>query len=591
MFTFATKSESNDIRFDFNNLLNINIMKTKKLFLTGTVALVLLGGCNNDYDGQDIAGSKLVVSASIDQVNTRVADDGITWTVDDAIGVSDNLANPNVNIKYVAGSTAGDFSSATGIYILGDDEVTYTAYYPYAGNEGTSAGVQSFKIADESGVYVGHNAVDFMYATGTATRSNPNVAFLFKHQMSKVSLKITDSNAAATKAEGTPISYTLQGVIIDGTFDTATGEVKPGTTKGNVKVEAVLGASSSVILPPVAADGTAEAIQLVIEVGDKVYAGTLTPDLDGSQEYQYSVDLSKTESGEKLQIDSPTIEGWTPNDKGDIGVEEKINYNPTLEIGDFFCKDGTTIDKDYDLDKLEPEMKNSIVGVVYYLGNPTSTDPVLAADCPQCTHGLVVALNNANEESSAFGTAANGVYDWLSVKAEEEPDTYASYLETRITKENGDTGEPSAGVMQGYNNTKQFILATADNSEIIKDGELTGNTWSQVCDKMIEQLNFYRNNVSVSAAGSSDWYLPSWHELDMLRQNYSSVSGSFTSIGATLDRYEDFTNNSDGSCYWSSTERAANIIWVSPLHETVKTDKQQIARTKNKGYFRFVLAF
>ena len=46
---------------------------------------------------------------------------------------------------------------------------------------------------------------------------------------------------------------TLQGVIIDGTFNTGTGEITPGSTKGNVKVDAVLGTASSIILPPVAA--------------------------------------------------------------------------------------------------------------------------------------------------------------------------------------------------------------------------------------------------------------------------------------------------------------------------------------------------
>lgn len=218
--------------------------------MTSAVALALLSSCNNDYDGQDIAGTKLAVSASIDQVNTRLSDSGSEWTEGDAIGVSDNLSNPNLNIKYVAGSAMGDFTSTTGIYVLGNEEVTYTAYYPYAGNEGASAGELQFKIVDESGKYAGHNAVDFMYATGTATRSNPKVAFVFKHQMSKVSLNITDSNAPATKAE-TPVSYTLQGVIIDGTFNTGTGEITPGSTKGNVKVDAVLGTASSIILPPV----------------------------------------------------------------------------------------------------------------------------------------------------------------------------------------------------------------------------------------------------------------------------------------------------------------------------------------------------
>ena len=56
-------------------------MKMKKIFLTSAVALALLSSCNNDYDGQDIAGTKLAVSASIDQVNTRLSDSGSEWKV------------------------------------------------------------------------------------------------------------------------------------------------------------------------------------------------------------------------------------------------------------------------------------------------------------------------------------------------------------------------------------------------------------------------------------------------------------------------------------------------------------------------------
>ena len=68
-----------------------------------------------------------------------------------------------------------------------------------------------------------------------------------------------------------------------------------------------------------------------------------------------------------MQIDSPTIDGWTPNDEGNIDVEEEVNYNPTLEVGDFFCTDGTLVDKEYDLAKLTDK---TIAGVVYYVGNP-----------------------------------------------------------------------------------------------------------------------------------------------------------------------------------------------------------------------------
>lgn len=554
-------------------------MKMKKIFLTSAVALALLSSCNNDYDGQDIAGTKLAVSASIDQVNTRLSDSGSEWTEGDAIGVSDNLSNPNLNIKYVAGSAMGDFTSTTGIYILGNEEVTYTAYYPYAGNEGASAGELQFKIVDESGKYAGHNVVDFMYATGTATRSNPKVAFVFKHQMSKVSLNITDSNAPATKAE-TPVSYTLQGVIIDGTFNTGTGEITPGSTKGNVKVDAVLGTASSIILPPVAAGNAAEPIQLVIEVGDKIYAGSLTPALDASQEYKYSVDLSKTESGENLQIDSPTIDGWTPNDEGNIDVEEEVNYNPTLEVGDFLCKDGTTIDKDYDLVQLDETVKASIIGVVYYVGNPQPSvlyeyeDAVdaLKRDYPLCTKGLAVAISNAQEAADRFATAKYNYSDWFKAEGNQVAESYiGSALNLTSVFDH----------ILGYNNTRVMELAVAD----VNDNTLTG------AENFMSILTQYRENNVV--AGTSVWYLPSYAELKLMQDNYAVVSASMAKVGASLPQYTEFASANNEAFYWSSDLRGNSYNWVSPLADVPEDTNLFVGRTSSslKGYFRFTLAF
>lgn len=554
-------------------------MKMKKIFLTSAVALALLSSCNNDYDGQDIAGTKLAVSASIDQVNTRLSDSGSEWTEGDAIGVSDNLSNPNLNIKYVAGSAMGDFTSTTGIYILGNEEVTYTAYYPYAGNEGASAGELQFKIVDESGKYAGHNAVDFMYATGMATRSNPKVAFVFKHQMSKVSLNITDSNAPATKAE-TPVSYTLQGVIIDGTFNTGTGEITPGSTKGNVKVDAVLGTASSIILPPVAAGNAAEPIQLVIEVGDKIYAGSLTPALDASQEYKYSVDLSKTESGENLQIDSPTIDGWTPNDEGNIDVEEEVNYNPTLEVGDFLCKDGTTIDKDYDLVQLDETVKASIIGVVYYVGNPQPSvlyeyeDAVdaLKRDYPLCTKGLAVAISNAQEAADRFATAKYNYSDWFKAEGNQVAESYiGSALNLTSVFDH----------ILGYNNTRVMELAVAD----VNDNTLTG------AENFMSILTQYRENNVV--AGTSVWYLPSYAELKLMQDNYAVVSASMAKVGASLPQYTEFASANNEAFYWSSDLRGNSYNWVSPLADVPEDTNLFVGRTSSslKGYFRFTLAF
>lgn len=580
--------------FDFNNLIIINIMK--KILLTSAVLLALLSSCNNDYDGPDIAGSKLIVSGNIDQVNTRVSDTGTEWTVNDAIGVSDNLStNPNLNIKYVAGSTTGDFTSATGIYILGSEPVSYTAYYPYKGEEGTSAGEVEFSIVDSNGKYVGSSAVDFMFAEeATASRANPVVTFKFKHMMSQLRLNIKSGSAAVTKAE-TPITCTLRGVTTDGKFNTTDGTVTAGSTKGDVTIETMLGTPISVILPSVtASEGNKEAIQLIITVGDKVYSGTFTPELAASQEYGYEIDLDQTTSGGKLQINSLTIDGWTPNDGGNINVNEEINLNPTLEIGDFLCSDGTTIDKEASLDA---DMKTKIIGVVYYVGNPqpsvlyasnyTQEQDILKNTYPSCTNGLAIALNNAVNSSGAltgrFGVKQSGTNPkdykaWLG----EQADISGKYINTTL---NCTTMNES--YILGYNNTKVIELCAQD----VDDAEQIAS----LSTDFIDFLSTYRGQVTVS--NITEWYLPSSAELKQIQDNFAAISTSIIKADGTLTQYDwgTATDVTTDTFYWSSCIRGVNYAWVSGLVDNSSAGEKLFYPNKTsngtKGYFRFAVAF
>lgn len=526
----------------------------KRFFLAGVVALGMLTGCNNEYDGQDIAGSKLIVTASIDQVKTRVSD--TEWTVGDAIGVSDNLSqNPNLNIKYVAGSTTGDFTSTTGIYILGSDPVTYTAYYPYTGAEGTATGDIEFSILNSEGQYAGDSNVDYLFATATVSRENPTVGFQFKHVMSRLKLTINDSKGEV--AEGTDLSYTLSGVTTNGTFHTADGTVTAGTNTGNIVVKTTMGSASSVILPPTSATGTPSTIQLVIEINDKVYTGSFTPALVASQEYQYSIDLSNTGSGSKLQIDSPTIEGFTPNDEGDIHMNVTANYNPTLEVGDFICTDGTQIDKDYDLASLDAEVKESIVGVVYYVGNP--------GEDARYAQGLVIALNR------------------VTMDAANESDSYAAAWASEQPTSEVDGWEATAGlardvtVIRGYKDTQAWQTVTA--------------AWWDGMSSALE-------NYTVAApAEASGWYVPSQKELYLLQENTIAVNTSLNLLTGAEELWKETTfvtgaSNSRGSIgYWSSTYRARNAVLQYAGTMTDGKADDITGYTNRNGYFRLVFAF
>ena len=308
----------------------------------------------------------------------------------------------------------------------------------------------------------------------------------------------------------------------------------------------------------------------------------MKPALDSSQEYQYTVDLSKTESGEKLQIDSPTIDGWTPNVEGNIGVEEEVNYNPTLEIGDFLCKDGTTIDKDYNLEQLDEAVKASIIGVVYYVGNPqpsvlyngtyTETQDVLKRECPSCVNGLAIALNNAISKSGAvsgrFGSTKSDYKEWLNTQ-----DYASGYIDATLSINNVPTK------IVGYNNTKVTELA-ADNVE-------------NLGTDFVDFLNTYRTTVVIEEGKTSGWYLPSYEELNIIENNYAVISASITKVGGSLLQYSDYDAVASDRFYWTSDFRGSSNAWISPLCAVAEGTNLFSGRVSNgtKGFFRFAVAF
>ena len=265
-----------------------------------------------------------------------------------------------------------------------------------------------------------------------------------------------------------------------------------------------------------------------------------------------------------------------------IGVEEEVNYNPTLEIGDFLCKDGTTIDKDYNLEQLDEAVKASIIGVVYYVGNPqpsvlyngtyTETQDVLKRECPSCVNGLAIALNNAISKSGAvsgrFGSTKSDYKEWLNTQ-----DYASGYIDATLSINNVPTK------IVGYNNTKVTELA-ADN---------VGGLGTD----FVDFLNTYRTTVVIEEGKTSGWYLPSYEELNIIENNYAVISASITKIGGSLLQYSDYDAVASDRFYWTSDFRGSSNAWISPLCAVAEGTNLFIGRVSNgtKGFFRFAVAF
>lgn len=220
--------------------------------------------------------------------------------------------------------------------------------------------------------------------------------------------------------------------------------------------------------------------------------------------------------------------------------EVSVDKRP-LAIGDYYYADGTWSAQ---LDK-----GRTPIGVVFYVGDITATDPALKREHPNCNHGLVVALNEHEN-----GTAWQSNYEAYGAEIGIWTNQYAPQYEC-VTSGYELTDNLNRPI--GYNNTKAMELfnAAEENAE-----------WQ------IEPINFvveYRSKVPAPEA-SSDWYLPSAKELSLLMTGeYDKNIWDIRDTGASVENLKEVNKKIEkveGALgigqrlpgvlffYWSSTE-------------------------------------
>lgn len=168
-------------------------------------------------------------------------------------------------------------------------------------------------------------------------------------------------------------------------------------------------------------------------------------------------------------------------------VEFEVSDTPVAEpkIGDFFFSDGTW--------GTASNSEKTVIGIVFWLGDPTASDAALKREHPDCTHGLVVALNQkCSPWQKNYETYHKKVSEWIEAN------------ETDYSKPCSDGGDsdPIQNIL-GYNNTKaiEAFNNAAENAAWKVDA--------------VDSVVVYRTAVPAPAS-TSDWYLPSPKELSLL---------------------------------------------------------------------------
>ena len=299
-------------------------MKTR-FFALAALALTLVA-CNND--NENLNGDPVAAQFTADiTLATRAS--GTTWTGGDRIGITD-IGNDTRygNVPFILKN--GKFE-AEGKVIYVEDTKTHTfrAYYPYNAAGGILAATTDVTAQQNQ------PAIDFLFASGaTGDKNNPVVSFTdktakggednsFHHRMSQITLTF-EAGDGVNFSVVKPERYTLDGLLLTGTFNTAdgiatadngaqTGELTMNLADGNL--------TSSVILFP----QTVASLPLVVNYKGQEYHATLTmPEgaLQAGNNYTYTVKVNAT----GLTLEGCTIGSWTDGG-GESGEAEDLGYS------------------------------------------------------------------------------------------------------------------------------------------------------------------------------------------------------------------------------------------------------------------------
>lgn len=228
----------------------------------------------------------------------------------------------------------------------------------------------------------------------------------------------------------------------------------------------------------------------------------------------------------------------------------RVNAAP-LAVGDFYYSDGSWSQS------LDPT--RTPIGVVFYVGDITETDPTLKADHPNCTHGLVVALDETNGIPWQRNYKTTIDENTEEVLAEGYDDTVGRWLEINTDFETITSGYEMGDKLNrpmGYHNTK--AIEAFNNAEGNQQWRVTAVDW------IVE----YRTKVAAPEQ-SSGWYLGSSKEMSLLvsgeyNKNIWDIGESGTSIQNKEDINEKIAMIEGATqigvaipvmmFYWTSTE-------------------------------------
>ena len=294
-------------------------------------AAFLFTGCEKENENT-VANQpvKARITSSIDGMATRAA--GTAWAKGDRIGVyATNESSMEVlrNVPYVTTEGDGVFTAEGGEFYFQDKQnVYFKAYYPFEGTDGTAPGTNgiiSKKIIAEDQAPNAQPKIDYLFAPrATANSADPNVKFQFNHCMSRIVLNFLPGDGIAALDD---IKYTLDGILLAGTFNTRDGSAAADVTTLAPLTMSVSGSaapeltSSLIFFPQQSGDDKT----LTLIMRGTTYTATFkfkenqkngnVRELTAGHSYTYNVTINNT----SMTISPATVNAWEEGGSQNIG--------------------------------------------------------------------------------------------------------------------------------------------------------------------------------------------------------------------------------------------------------------------------------
>lgn len=318
--------------------MNIRLKKISVL-LSGLI-LMMAASCqpkSNERIPENCAS--LSISSNISPL--RAYD--TTWEKGDQIGVYATLDNSPLassaysNVPFYTKNGDGSFTSNDKILLKKGASMDIVAYYPYSSN------VKDFKLPIDVSDQSNPAKIDILYAKSEnpATFDNRNVALTFNHKLSQVVVEVVAPQGTEIKE----ITSTLDGTIVKGSMDLATGKIELGTFNSALsgKERSKNGGTASLsylLLPGQSLEGKT----IGFTINGKRYSHKFTAkeankDLEGGYRYTFPFTINK--SGEVVllvegaiidpMVDDPNVTTIIVKEDGSQEVIEKPGENETPE--------------------------------------------------------------------------------------------------------------------------------------------------------------------------------------------------------------------------------------------------------------------